>query len=249
MEKLNHLEQVATLVKHFANYKAIDPDGGLKDFGTYLNELESENVLFSEPLEKETADYDPHVLSENSDLDQRLQHLPFGHAPVLAGSGRWSEDKPIEARLGILFRRMSRHANHNMKKILEPLGLRNVEDFLYLSLAYDFGKASKSDLIQAALSEFTGGIEIINRLNKLGFISEIQDETDKRKKTISVTEQGIAVLMSCYGPFSKMGNLVYKGVSEQEKQYIYNILAGLDHMHSYIYQEKRHASLDELTLL
>jgi DNA-binding MarR family transcriptional regulator len=244
MENQDNLEQAALLIKHFAAYKAKFPEGNLVDFGVYLQHQDQH-----EPFTEEIYYGSGSGLTENHDLEERLKQLPFGESPIMAGSARWSENKPMEARLGILFRRMSRHANHNMKKVLEPLGLRNVEDFLYLSLAHDFGKASKSELIQAALSEFTGGIEIINRLLKLGFISEMQDENDKRKKTISVTEEGHAILFSCYGPFTKMSNLIYRGVTKDEMQYIYNILAGLDHMHSYIYQEKRHASLDELTLL
>jgi len=245
MERQKNLDEAALLIKHFASFKTSFPEGKLADFGVYLQDLNKEVLA----IDSEQEVLAPHAFRENPDLDQRLANLPYGQAPILAGSGRWSEDKPLEARLGILFRRMSRHTNHNMKKVLEPLGLRNVEDFMYLSLAYDFGKVSKSELIQAALSEFTGGIEIINRLIKLGFISEIQDEADKRKKNISVTESGLNVLMSCFVPFTKMEKIVFRGVSKEEKQYIYNILSGLDHMHSYIYHEKRHASLDELNQL
>ncbi len=266
MNKPTHLDEATELMRQFAAYKADHPMSDFAAFGTWLASPDRNNsATEAEPRLAPAALSSARPSSGDTDwvaagimeadfqklmsLPERLSRLPYGDAPALPGTGRWHEHKPIEARLGMLFRRMFRHANHYMRKILEPMGLRNVEDFMYLSLATNFENPSKSELIAAGMSEYTGGIEIINRLIKLGMMTEEPSPTDKRKKIVVVTAQGYEILADCYVQFTKMNALVYRGVSDLEKEIVYNILAGLDHYHTYLGQEKKHASIAELIAL
>lgn len=243
--KSSDLHQVRDLIERFTAFKEEHPEGSLLAFGQYLAETVhvSKQVISEEPAAIE------HVGQPNS-LTKRLATIPFGQDEPLPGSGLWFENRvPLEGKIGILLRRLVRHSNGYMRMMMDSLGMRNVEDYTYLSYAFHMAPCTKTDLISAALSEFTGGIEIINRLVKAGFLVEQPHPEDKRKKQLAMTELGLETLHKSRQLFDeyRMGEVVFGILTTEEQQLLYEMLASLDHVHTHLARQRSQPALQSLS--
>lgn len=247
--KSSELNQVKELLESFVTFKEINPEATLEAFGRFLTMSAREAELAGHDVDSHSHNIDQSApISER--LATRLSQIPFGQDEPLPGSGLWFENRvPIQGKIGILLRRLVRHSNGYMRMMMDSLGMRNVEDYTYLSYAFHMAPCTKTDLISAALSEFTGGIEIINRLVKAGFLTEQPHPDDKRKKQIVMTDHGLEVLHKSRQLFEeyKMGEVVFGILSEQDQQLLYEMLASLDHVHTHLARQRSQPAIQSLS--
>ncbi len=160
----------------------------------------------------------------------------------------WGDAFPLEGELTGVLARLGRFSNIYGKKVLSQFDL-NVEDFVYLLGAWEMGEVKKKDLIQAQLSEFTSGIGVINRLLKHELLEEKPDPEDRRSKLVKITEAGQGKLYQLMPEMDKIAKIIFTGLSQEEKQYLYHLLSRLEKLHEAHYPEVKKKNPEEIAEL
>lgn len=135
---------------------------------------------------------------------------------------------PIYALLGRGIGRINKFAYLFSKKALSPLGLNNVDDFVFLDMIRHMENPKKSEVIAHSLLEFSSGIEILKRLHKLELITESVDHSDKRSKRVRITEKGLGILAQCKPRMREVGSFLFDNMSDDERQIMISIITRLD---------------------
>lgn len=158
----------------------------------------------------------------------------------------FTKDDPKGKVLGKALNRLSKMAIFYSKKNLVELELKTLEDFVFLRNLTELGPLTKKQLIDAHITEYTSGIEIIKRLIQLGLVKEKKNAEDKRATTIVTTAKGRTVLEKCYPYMGQIGSVIFGPLAEDEASQLAYLLTKLDTIHTNLYHTQRDASLDEL---
>jgi DNA-binding MarR family transcriptional regulator len=148
--------------------------------------------------------------------------------------------------LGRALNRLSKMAVFYSRKNLVELELKTLEDFIFLRNLDELGPVTKKQLIDAHITEYTSGIEIIKRLIQLGLVKEKENPEDKRATMIFMTSKGKTVMQKCYPYMQQIGSVIFGPLTEEESNQLAHLLTKLDIVHTNLYHAQREASLDEL---
>lgn len=107
-------------------------------------------------------------------------------------------------------------------------------------------EARKSDIVNAVFFEQSTGIDILNRIKKVGLILERNDPVDKRARLIKLSPKGEKTLLSLYQLLSRADQLLYQDLAGSNKKMLINILSDTEKKHSALISENRHKNLEEL---
>ncbi|MBN2627351.1 MAG: MarR family transcriptional regulator [Spirochaetales bacterium] len=105
-------------------------------------------------------------------------------------------------------------------------------DFQYLFVLNEHGDMTKSRLIFSNNMEMSSGVEVVNRLNRQGWIGEKENPEDRRSKLVSLSEKGRRTLEE----YKERGLDIYKtcsaGLGEREKLSLLDLLGLLSRLNS-----------------
>ncbi|WP_118952066.1 MarR family winged helix-turn-helix transcriptional regulator [Taibaiella helva] len=121
-----------------------------------------------------------------------------------------------------------------------------LEWFYFLNAIYHLKEARKTQIIQYNFSEQTTGIDVINRLKELGYVTERVDPGDKRAKLVRITKAGEKFLFRLYQLLHKPTLLLYEGIEHKDKQVVINILKDTEQKHQALLAGSRNKTIDEL---
>ncbi len=159
---------------------------------------------------------------------------------------KFTKENPRGKVLGKALNRLSKMAIFYSKKNLVKLELKTLEDFVFLRILTEQGALTKKQLIDAHVTEYSTGIEIIKRLIQLGLVKEKENPEDKRATSIVTTAKGKTVLEKCYPYMGQIGSVIFGPLDDDEASQLAYLLTKLDTIHTNLYQTQRNASLDEL---
>ena len=159
---------------------------------------------------------------------------------------KFTKENPRGKVLGRALNRLSKMSVFYSKKNLVELELKTLEDFVFLRNLDAFGPVTKKQLIDAHITEYTSGIEIIKRLIQLGLVKEKENPEDKRATMIFMTSKGKAVMQKCYPYMEQIGSVIFGPLTDEEAYQLAHLLTRLDTIHTNLYHTQREASLDEL---
>lgn len=91
--------------------------------------------------------------------------------------------------------RIARLHDYYLKKFLEELPINSRIEYLFINSIASGGRVKKTDLINAHLTDYTTGMDIIKRLVNNGLLAEMPDTSDRRAKILEITAQGQSVLL------------------------------------------------------
>ncbi len=140
-----------------------------------------------------------------------------------------------------------RYCRVYIKKALDTAPLLTFDDFISLADLAAHGSMTKTDLIESSVNEITSGMLVIKRLIDRGFVSQSNDEQDKRSRRISITDAGMAVLQSVQPAMNQATDLFRGDLSDAEQQQLIALLIRLDQFHKPLFLEHKEASLEELS--
>lgn len=129
---------------------------------------------------------------------------------------------------------------------LRDLALPQLESFYFLNSLKYLGEARKTDLINANLFEFSTGIDILNRMTKADLISERTDPSDRRSRLVTITPKGEEILHQCYARLSKVGQIIFGEMPEEDKRLCIQLLRGVESRHSKYCLTAKNKTLDEI---
>ncbi len=142
-----------------------------------------------------------------------------------------------ESIISTLIVHMNRFGKNYSKAAILGSEFTSQEDFIYLINLRAFGKMTKMDLIKKNVHEKPIGILIINRLMLKGWITQEQNDSDKRSKLISITDKGIEALEKQMVKIRHATQIVCGNLSENEKTELIRLLSKLNDFHLPIYEE------------
>lgn len=132
------------------------------------------------------------------------------------------------------------------KMALQEIPGFELEWFYFLNFIYQLKEVKKTQIIQYNFAEQTTGIDILNKLNKLGYTAERTDPEDKRAKLVSITKAGEKTLFKIYQLLYKPTLLMYNDIDYKDKQVVINILKNTEQKHQELLSTSRNKSIDDL---
>ncbi len=139
----------------------------------------------------------------------------------------------------------------NMQTVYSKMALQEIpgfelEWFYFLNFIFQLKEVKKTQIIQYNFAEQTTGIDILNKLNKLGYTAERTDPEDKRAKLVSITKAGEKILFRIYQLLYKPTLLMYNDIDYKDKQVVINILKNTEQKHQELLSTARNKSIDDL---
>jgi DNA-binding MarR family transcriptional regulator len=134
------------------------------------------------------------------------------------------------------------------KKALKESNIKTVDEFSFLITLMTHNEMTKQELINLQIMEKTSGIEIINRLIRLEFIEQFDDEKDKRSKLLRITETGRRELMMILPRMNMVSKIVVGTLTKEEQNILTYLLRKLDHFHNDIYMHDKEKELEMIVL-
>lgn len=182
------------------------------------------------------------IIYLNSQLGQ------MNNTTVNQGTEAWTNfnRKTLEEIAGSTLGKLGRYVDHYSRKVMPQTDLGSIDEFTYLMQLMQEDHQTKTSLIHHNIHPITSGTEIIKRLLNKGYITQLDDEHDKRSVRVSITPQGRAALFSSFEKLSMITRIVSADLSDSELIQLVNILKKLDNFHLKIYHEARNMEMDEI---
>lgn len=129
--------------------------------------------------------------------------------------------------------------------------IRQFDDFIFLNSVrhlceQNHAEPRKTDVINYNLTELSSGIDIMNRLRNGGLIDERPDPQDKRAKLVKISEHGEKVLFKCYAQLSMCSDILWSGISDEDKKLCIQLLKPVELKHATYAAELKGKSLAEM---
>jgi DNA-binding MarR family transcriptional regulator len=129
---------------------------------------------------------------------------------------------------------------------IEGTGINSSDEFSLLNAIQCLDEPRKTEAIYTALFELSTGTDMMNRLKKIGFISEYDDKEDRRSKRIKITPKGQKALGACRKQMGQLAELEYKDLTNEEKKICLQLLGRIDEKFSNLWLSHKGKSFEEI---
>ncbi len=137
-----------------------------------------------------------------------------------------------------LISKMNQYVTYYTKPMMRKFGLHSLDDFGYLQNIRYYKNITRTKACELMLQELTTGTDIIKRLIRNGFITEVLSVEDKRQKLLSLTQKGQKVLDDMILEFQSLPDTL-GDLSDEERSTILSWLNQLDVFHDDIVKNRR----------
>lgn len=139
-----------------------------------------------------------------------------------------------------------RYAKGYGKKLLKDTPLSSIDDVPYLLMLLFSGPSTKMELIQANVHEKTTGMEILNRLLRLGLVEQQFNPDDKRSRKLSISPEGQKLMLNLMNGMDTLSAIVSGNLQTKERVNLLKMLHKLNDFHLHVHQEAKEKSLTEI---
>jgi MarR family transcriptional regulator, lower aerobic nicotinate degradation pathway regulator len=139
-----------------------------------------------------------------------------------------------------------RYAKGYGKKLLKDTPLSSIDDVPYLLMLLFSGPSTKMELIQANVHEKTTGMEILNRLLRLGLVEQHFNLDDKRSRKLSISPEGQKLMQHLMKGMDSLSAIVSGNLASNERTSLLKMLHKLNDFHHHVHQDAREKSLSEI---
>ncbi|MBO0937279.1 winged helix DNA-binding protein [Fibrella sp. HMF5335] len=126
----------------------------------------------------------------------------------------------------------------------EGMGIKQVDEFLFLNAIAQLAEPRKTDVITHTITRLSSGLLIIDRLKHAGYVAEYENVADKRSKRLMLTPAGSAVLKRCYDRASQLGRLFFSDLSEDDMRLCIHLLKGVEIKFAQLWPSHKGKSFD-----
>lgn len=183
-------------------------------------------------------------------LNLKFQPQSTKRDEISGGKDEWRNEfsnlNSNSSDISILVAVMYRYAKGYVKKALKGSLMKTADEFSFLITLMTYESMTKIELINSQIMEKTSGNEIINRLIKLGLVTQETDVEDKRSIRIRISPLGRAELFKILPKMQMVSEIVVGNLNENERYTLSFILRKLDRFHNEIFHNKRKSDLEEL---
>lgn len=129
---------------------------------------------------------------------------------------------------------------------MKELGIRHMNDFLFLNVIFRAKEPKKTEVIYETMTEISTGLLVLGYLLQQKFITEHNDLTDKRSKRVKITEEGTKVLFRCYEELLKISKMMFSDMPDEDIQLCIQLLKNVDTKFSKLWQHHKGVPLAEV---
>ena len=133
-----------------------------------------------------------------------------------------------------------------MRIALKNTPLEAIEQFMFMAALNALGECRKTDVINHAMMEISTGTGILNRLIEKDFIHERVDPNDTRSKLLKLTKTGQAILIKCFKKSHMVREILFAGLTEDDKQLVVYLLDPVHEKHATLSIESKHKTIEEI---
>lgn len=141
-----------------------------------------------------------------------------------------------------------RYAKGYGKKLLKDTPLSSIDDVPYLLMLLFSGPSTKMELIQANVHEKTTGMEILNRLLRLGLVEQQFNPEDKRSRKLSISPEGQKLMLNLMKGMDTLSAIVSGNLQSKERINLLKLLNKLNDFHLQVHQDAKEKSLAEIEM-
>jgi DNA-binding MarR family transcriptional regulator len=116
-------------------------------------------------------------------------------------------------------------AKNKFNKLIRTSPFSTIMDYQFLLVLDTHGKQTKSELIALNNMEISSGIEVIKRLLKNNWISEMINKDDLRSKYVIISDSGKKILLDYQSKVNQVYSSFCLGLSTPERE---KVLSGLN---------------------
>jgi len=172
-------------------------------------------------------------------LSERKSHQ---HTEFLADFVPAEKESVLAKLLGRL---VKLHTTYAMMTLKEK-GIGSFEEFTFLNTILATGNPRKSDVINENFIELSSGLLVIDRLKNRGYITETDDENDKRSKRVELTADGKEKIQACHQLMDKLNKSFYNDLPETDINLLIEMLKPLEIKLSSLWLRNRKKPFDEI---
>ncbi len=158
--------------------------------------------------------------------------------PTVSKAARWTgmeKGRSPESAISTLLVHLGRYAKNYSRSVMFNTKLSTQEEYIYLINLKAFGAMTKMALIKKNIHDKPGGMQIIKRLIRNGWVVQQDSTTDRRSKTISITDLGLQLLEEQMTKIRTATEIVSADLLPDEKLELIRLLQKLEAFHHPIY--------------
>jgi DNA-binding MarR family transcriptional regulator len=129
---------------------------------------------------------------------------------------------------------------------MKGMKIQHFEEFSLLSAIANLKNPRKTEVIYHTINELSTGLNLLAAMKKRGYINELDDPEDKRSIRLSLTPKGKKILAACYERFSKIPELLFKYMNNDDILLCIQLLKNVNLKFSKIWQQDKGRSLEEI---
>jgi DNA-binding MarR family transcriptional regulator len=129
---------------------------------------------------------------------------------------------------------------------LKDMEINHFEEFSLLSAIANLKTPRKTEVIYHTINELSTGLNLLTGMKKLRYITEHDDPDDKRSKRLALTPKGEKVLHDCYKKFSKIPEILFMEMPEEDIKLCIDLIKNTEFKFSKLWQQHKGKSFDEV---
>lgn len=197
------IDEILELIKEWKEYKSLNQNGTLNEFGLWLNDKNPKTL---------------DNVSPTVDTGEKLTE-------------KYSYNDKFLASYYLV--RLNKFIKIYTKDIFRSIGLNSIEEFSFLALIHQMNHPSKNEICKYNLTELSTGMDIIKRLIKNELVTEIKDSNDNRMIRMEITEKGIQTATKAYQLLNDMPVDLLAELEKSERDILIKHLDYLNNYHTH----------------
>jgi len=183
-----------------------------------------------------------------SSIEDFCRHYLSEKAAAAKGGqqSEWQTNVSVDFALMRMMGRIYKLHSFYASKAMEGTDISSSEEFSLLNAIDGLGEPRKKDAITRALFEQSTGSDMLNRLKKIGYISESPDAEDGRSRRIKITAKGYKALKICRRSMEQLAGMQFHDLSADEKKICLQLLSGIDRKYSSLWQSHKDKSFEDI---
>lgn len=129
---------------------------------------------------------------------------------------------------------------------LKEIGFNSLDEFLLLNSIFFSKTPKKTEIIYQNFIELSTGLLMINKLIAANYISEFDDEHDKRSKRLKLSRQGFKFLDQGRVKLHKVHEMFFATVAVDDIKACAQMLSGIDLMFTNRWTEHKNRPFEEV---
>lgn len=176
----------------------------------------------------------------SSNVDGFCQWIKYSKSDKVQPEIEWEgkiNGRSVESVISTLLVHMNKYAKNYSRSAIYDSKFSTQDEFIYLITLNSFGAMSKTELIRRNKMDKPTGIQIINRIIKCEWVTQVDSTKDKRSKILEITEEGKAYLEFKMDDIRKASKIVTADLTDNEKHELARLLTKMDKFHQKIYNQ------------